>query len=152
MRSRSVTRPASDTTPPTITDRHPAPNATSVPLNTNVTAQFSEPMNPATISSSSVHLRKQGSGTDVPAAVSYSGTTATLDPNADLDPNSVYTVTVDGSVNDQAGNALGAADTLELHYRGAQLRLHRHHRLGLRRGQPGRQLLHLPDRTTARSP
>ena len=103
--------PASDTTPPTITDRHPAPNATSVPLNTNVTAQFSEPMNPATISSSSLHLRKQGSGTDVPAAVSYSGTTATLDPNADLDPNSVYTVTVDGSVQDQAGNALGAADT-----------------------------------------
>ena len=99
--------PASDTTPPTITDRHPAPNATSVPLNTNVTAQFSEPMNPATIGSSSLHLRKQGSGTDVPAAVSYSGTTATLDPNADLDPNSVYTVTVDGSVTGPGGQRAG---------------------------------------------
>ena len=87
-----------DNTAPTITGRSPSPNATNVPRDTNVQVQFSEPMNPATIGASSVHLRKQGSGTDVPASVSYSGTTATLDPNADLDPSAVYTVTVDGSV------------------------------------------------------
>ena len=103
--------PGSDTTAPTITQRTPAPNVTDVPRDTNVTAQFSEAMNPATIDASSVHLRKQGSGTDVPAAVSYAGNTATLDPNADLDPNSVYTVTVDGTVKDEAGNALGANDS-----------------------------------------
>ena len=68
-------------------------------------------MNPATINGTSVRLRKQGSGTDVPATVSYAGNTATLDPDADLDPSAVYTVTVDGSVKDQAGNALGAPDT-----------------------------------------
>ena len=51
---------------PTITGRSPSPNATNVPRDTNVQVQFSEPMNPATIDSSSVHLRKQGSGTDVP--------------------------------------------------------------------------------------
>ena len=100
-----------DNTAPTITGRTPAPNATDVPRNTNVQVQFSEAMNPATIDSSSVHLRKQGSGTDVPATVSYAGTTATLDPNADLDPSAVYAVTVDGSVEDQAGNALGAPDS-----------------------------------------
>ena len=48
-------------------------------------------MDQSTINSSTVHLRKQGSGTDVAASVSYSGTTATLDPNADLDPSAVYT-------------------------------------------------------------
>ncbi len=100
-----------DQTPPTITGRSPSPGATDVPRNTNVQVQFSEPMNPATIDSSSIYLQKQGSGTDVPASVSYSGTTATLDPNTDLDPSAVYTVTVDGSVQDEAGNALGPPDS-----------------------------------------
>ena len=100
-----------DVTAPTITGRSPAPNATDVPRNTNVQVQFSEPMDQSTISSSSVHLQKQGSGTDVPASVSYAGTTATLDPDADLDPSAVYTVTVDGSVKDLAGNALGSPDS-----------------------------------------
>ena len=68
-------------------------------------------MNPATINSSTVRLRKQGSGTDVPASVSYAGTTATLDPNADLDPSAVYNVTVAGTVTDANGIALGADDT-----------------------------------------
>ncbi|MGA8925632.1 MAG: Ig-like domain-containing protein, partial [Solirubrobacterales bacterium] len=100
-----------DTTPPTITQRTPAPNATDVPRNTNVDVQFSEPMNPATINSSTVRLRKQGSGTDVAASVSYSGTTATLDPNADLDPSAVYNVTVAGTVTDANGIPLGADDS-----------------------------------------
>ena len=100
-----------DTTPPTITQRTPAQNATDVPRNTNVDVQFSEPMNPATINSSTVRLRKQGSGTDVAATVSYSGTTATLDPNADLDPSAVYNVTVAGTVTDANGIPLGADDT-----------------------------------------
>ena len=100
-----------DNTAPTITGRSPSPNATNVPRDTNVQVQFSESMNPATIDASSVHLRKQGSGTDVPATISYAGTTATLDPNADLDPSAVYTVTVDGSVEDVGGNPLGAPDS-----------------------------------------
>ena len=58
-----------------------------------------------------VRLRKQGAGTDVAAAVSYAGATATLDPDADLDLASTYEVTVAGSVEDAAGNALGADDT-----------------------------------------
>ena len=99
-----------DVTAPTITGRSPSPDATDVPRDTNVQVQFSEPMEQSTINSSSVHLQKQGSGTDVPANVSYAGTTATLDPDADLDPSAIYTVTVDGSVNDQGGNALGSPD------------------------------------------
>ena len=100
-----------DTTAPTITQRTPAPNATNVPRNTNVDVQFSEPMNPATINDTTVRLRKQGAGSDVPANVSYAGNTATIDPNADLDPGAVYNVTVAGTVTDANGIALGADDT-----------------------------------------
>ena len=100
-----------DTTAPTITQRTPAPGATNVPRNTNVNVQFSEPMNPATIDSSTVRLRKQGAGSDVPANVTYVGNTATIDPNADLDPSAVYNVTVAGTVTDANGNQLGADDT-----------------------------------------
>ncbi len=103
-----------DTTAPTITQRTPAPSATNVPRNTNVDVQFSEAMNPATINGSTVGLRKQGAGSDVPASVSYAGNTATIDPNADLDPSAVYDVTVKGGasgVTDAAGNPLAADDT-----------------------------------------
>ena len=103
--------PGADTTAPTISGRTPSPNATGVDTSGNVQVQFSEPMDAATINGSSIRLRKQGAGSDVPATVSYAGNTATLNPSSDLDPNGVYTVTVDGSVADQAGNQLGAADT-----------------------------------------
>ena len=68
-------------------------------------------MDPSTINSSTIRLREQGAGTDVPAAVTYTGNTATLDPNADLDPNAVYNVTVAGTVTDSNGNPLAADDT-----------------------------------------
>ena len=133
-----------DTTAPTITQRTPAPNATDVPRNTNVDVQFSEPMNPATINSSTVRLRKQGAASDVPASVSYAGNTATLDPNADLDPSAVYNVTVAGTVTDANGNPLGHRRHLELHHLEPQL--HRHHHRRLQRGHAGRQHLRLRDR------
>ena len=90
--------PGADTTAPTISGRTPSPNATGVDPSGNVQVQFSEPMDAATINGSSIRLRKQGAGSDVPATVSYAGNTATLNPSSDLDPNAVYTVTVDGSV------------------------------------------------------
>ncbi len=100
-----------DTEPPTITQRSPAPDATDVAVDTDVEVQFSEPMDPATIDGSSVRLRKQGAGSDVAASVSYAGNTATLDPDADLDPSTSYDVTVDGAVGDSNGNPLGADDS-----------------------------------------
>ena len=100
-----------DTTAPTITNRSPAPNATDVARDTNLAVQFGEAMDPATIDATSVRLRKQGAGSDVAANVSYSSNTATLNPDADLDFNSVYVVTVAGTVEDTAGNPLGADDS-----------------------------------------
>ncbi len=100
-----------DTTAPTITDRSPAPGATGVTRDANVTATFSEPIDPATVDAASFRLRRQGTGDDVPASVSSSGSVATLNPDADLAANAVYEVTVAGTVKDVNGNPLGAADT-----------------------------------------
>ena len=100
-----------DETPPTISERTPAPGATGVGAGANVAVEFSEVMDPATIDGSTVRLRKQGAGSDVAASVSYAGATATLDPDTDLDLASTYEVTVAGSVEDAAGNPLGADDT-----------------------------------------
>ena len=102
---------SADTDPPGISGRTPSPGATDVAVGTNVTVTFDEPMDPATISTSSVTLRAQGAGSDVPATVAYAGVIATLDPLADLEPATQYTVTVAASVADTAGNQLGAPDT-----------------------------------------
>ncbi len=112
LSSVSVAYSASgDTDPPVITGRTPAPSASGVAIGTNVTVTFDEPMDPATITTSTVTLRAAGAGSDVPATVSYTGTTATLNPTSDLATSTVYTVTVSATVADPAGNQLGTADT-----------------------------------------
>ncbi|MCA9907505.1 MAG: Ig-like domain-containing protein, partial [Anaerolineae bacterium] len=104
---------ALDTVPPTITGRSPAPNATDVAAATNVTATFNEPMDALTLTTASVRLRADGAGSDVVAVVTYDAGTnsAILNPDADLAPATLYTVTVASTVADSAGNALGADDT-----------------------------------------
>ncbi|MDX1995676.1 MAG: malectin domain-containing carbohydrate-binding protein, partial [bacterium] len=101
-----------DTTPPTVLNRAPAPNGTNVALNSNVTVEFSEAMDAATITASSVTLKVQG-GATVAANVTYNaGTnTATLNPNADLTAGTVYEAQVTTAVTDAAGNALAAPST-----------------------------------------
>jgi methionine-rich copper-binding protein CopC len=95
-----------DTTPPQVTSRSPAPNATGVAATTNVTATFSEPVQG--VSGSTFTLR-QGSNS-VNASVSYdSGTrTATLDPSSNLTDGATYTASLTSGVRDLAGNALAA--------------------------------------------
>jgi hypothetical protein len=102
---------SADTTAPTITNRTPAPGAVDVPVDTNVTVTFDEAVDPATITTSTVALRAVEGGTDVPATVSYTGTTATLDPTAALAPSTEYRVTIAASVADPANNQLGTPDT-----------------------------------------
>ncbi len=108
---------ASDTTPPTITARTPAPNATSVSLGATVTATFSEGMATGSIDSSTVQLR-DASNALVPATVTYSTSNrvATLTPTSPLNGQTTYTATVRGGatppvVQDASGNALAASAT-----------------------------------------
>jgi glucose/arabinose dehydrogenase len=106
----------SDTTPPTITGRTPAPGATGVSLSVAPTATFSEAINPATVTTSTFTLVPQGSSTPLAATVTYDSPsrTATLTPSAALVASTTYTATVKGGasgVKDVAGNALAADST-----------------------------------------
>ena len=81
----------------------------------------------------------------MPANVSYAGNTATINPNADLDPSAVYDVTVKGGHGSRTPRepARGGRH-LELHHRAPQL--HRHHHRRLQRRHPRRRHLRLRDR------
>lgn len=96
-----------DVTPPTIIGRDPAPNETDVDETTDITVTFSEPMDPTTILPANFTLIVDGPNTPVPFTLTYSGVTATLNPNSDLTPGTQYAVHVDGAVEDLAGNPLG---------------------------------------------
>ena len=96
-----------DVSAPSVSSVVPANNATSVVTGSTYTVTFSEPMDPASITSTTVSL-KQGT-VAVAGAVTYSGTTATFTPSAALAANTVYTGTVTTRVKDVAGNALAGS-------------------------------------------
>ncbi|MGB8385234.1 MAG: N,N-dimethylformamidase beta subunit family domain-containing protein, partial [Dermatophilaceae bacterium] len=103
-----------DTTPPTVSSTSPASGATNVPRSTAVSAVFSEAVDPASVSGSTVSLSGPG-GTAVAASVGYDPATrtATLTPTAPLAASTSFTATVKGGttdprVKDLAGNALPA--------------------------------------------
>jgi hypothetical protein len=84
--------------PPAVESHAPAVGATGVPLYAKVLVTFNQPVDPATVSTATVQLRVKTTNTLVAAAVSYDegSRTATLDPAADLDPDTDYTATVKG--------------------------------------------------------
>jgi serine protease AprX len=96
-----------DATPPTVTAVTPSEGATGVATNTNVTVTFSEPMDQASVQSA-FSLVKAG-GASVAGTFSWSGSTVTFDPTANLDAASQYNATVTTAAKDVAGNALAAA-------------------------------------------
>lgn len=89
---------------PTVISTDPANGATGVLLNKIITATFSEPMDPLTITSTTF-LVKQGL-TPVAGTVTYSGSTATFTPSANLLPGVVYTCTITTGAKNIAGTAL----------------------------------------------
>ncbi|MGD8747439.1 MAG: Ig-like domain-containing protein, partial [Balneolaceae bacterium] len=91
-----------ETTPPTVTSTSPVNNAQDVAVGTNISATFSEPMDPSTIDATTFQVTLNGSA--VSGTVNYSGTTATFTPASDLEFNSTYAVTVTTGVQDLAGN------------------------------------------------
>ena len=96
-----------DTTPPTIVQRSPAPNASGVAVGANVSTTFSEPMAAGSITGTTVELRGPSNAL-VPATVTYNaGTrTAVLDPSSALEYSTTYTATVKGG----AGGVTDVAD------------------------------------------
>lgn len=98
-----------DTTAPTVSSTNPGSAATGVAINRNLTATFSEAMNPATCTATTFTLM-QGS-TPVTGAVTCVGRTATLDPTSNLVASTIYTATITTGVKDLAGNALAVNKT-----------------------------------------
>ncbi len=102
-----TTGTTADTSAPMVMSTDPANAATGVVLNKKITATFSEPMDPLTLSTASYWLTGPGA-TAVAGSVAYVGTTATITPSADLAPNTSYSATLTTGATDLAGNALAS--------------------------------------------
>jgi hypothetical protein len=91
---------------PSVTGINPLDGAVNVPINTHITAIFSEAMNASSINTNSFILKR---GTDVIATwVYYNNATrmATLATTSYMDTQTIYTVEIQGTVKDVAGNLL----------------------------------------------
>jgi Big-like domain-containing protein/K319-like protein len=100
-----TTEAAPDITPPTVTTVTPADAATGVATGTTVTATFSEPVAPGTVTDATFLLT---GGAPVAGTVTVVGSTATFTPSAPLAGATTYTATITTGVQDLAGNNLGA--------------------------------------------
>jgi hypothetical protein len=92
---------------PSVVSVTPTQGATSVSVNTPVTATFSVVMNSASITTSTFALTAPD-GTAIAGAVTYSGKTATLTPTASLAYSTTYTATITSGVKTPGGAALVA--------------------------------------------
>lgn len=90
--------------PPKVTSTSPITEATSIAINSKISAIFSAAMDPATITSANFTLM-QGA-TAVSGAVGYTGSTATFTPAAELSPNTVYMATITTGAKDESGITL----------------------------------------------
>jgi len=92
--------------PPTVSSTDPTNNATGIALNKIVIANFSAPMDPLTLTTTTFIL-KQGA-TPVAGTVTYSGLSATFTPTANLTSGLVYTATVTTGAKNVAETALAS--------------------------------------------
>ncbi len=102
---------------PTIISLSPGSNAGGMPINSNIIAVFSEPMNRTTITTSTVLLyltSNQGqSNTLVPGTVSVdpTGRVMTFAPSSLLGVNSTYYLQMTNSIKDATGNTFNQYTT-----------------------------------------
>jgi hypothetical protein len=94
----------------TVTSTVPLNAATSVAINSKITATFSGAMDPATIKSpaTSFTLKEFVSGSPVAGVVNYTGLTADFKPAGNLKPTTKYTATITTGAKDPEGKALAA--------------------------------------------
>jgi hypothetical protein len=97
-------------TAPTVIAIVPAAGATLVPTNSNVTATFSNVMDPSTVTATGTFtLAVFGTGgAAVLGTVQYAGTIATFTPSSALTAAKEYTATISTAAKDLTGNALAA--------------------------------------------
>jgi uncharacterized protein (TIGR03437 family) len=91
---------------PSVLSTTPASGAAGVATGSNLSALFSEPMDPSTITTGTFTL--QQGATSISGTVTYSGSTATFVPSGGLAVGTTYTATITSGVKDLSGNALAA--------------------------------------------
>ena len=101
---------AANTTAPIVVSTVPASGAIDVPTNTILTATFSKPMDPTTITAAGTFtLAVAGpDGAAVAGTVQYAGTSATFTPASTLPAATEFTATITTAAEDLTGNALAA--------------------------------------------
>lgn len=95
-----------DITAPYVTSTDPLNAAIDVALDKNISATFSEAMDPLTITANFTITNTTLGGTPIPGTVSYTGTTAVFKPTVELSPNTTYAATITKGAKDIAGNAM----------------------------------------------
>ncbi len=107
----TLTVTAADVTKPTWSGRSPTSGSTGVARDTRPYLTFSEALNPATVTGSSLRLRDTTAGALVSATVSYDAGThrASLRPASLLAPGHHFTVSAGTGIHDLAGNAFAGA-------------------------------------------
>ncbi|TML91954.1 MAG: hypothetical protein E6G06_07365 [Actinobacteria bacterium] len=97
-----------DSKAPVVLSVSPPDPYTAVPVDANVEATFSKPIEPSAINNDTFTLVRAGSLATVSALVSYDPSTrkATLDPTRDLDPTAVYSARLTTGVTDTSGNPM----------------------------------------------
>jgi|Deesub1362A_J573_1020465.scaffolds.fasta_scaffold00688_3 hypothetical protein len=95
-----------DTALPAVVDYYPVNGSSNVPLNVNITVNFSEELDMSTVNNSNFFL-KDSNGNVVTSTVSYNSSSyqATLDPQDSLQPDEIYTVELQ-KIKDIAGNEI----------------------------------------------
>ena len=102
-----TTGAAPDTTRPTVSATTPINGATNIPLSTGLTATFTEPVNPSTVTGATFTLR-DNANTTLASTVTVNGPTVTLavGPGTPLQYGTTYTATLTTGITDLSGNAL----------------------------------------------
>ncbi len=101
-----TTEAVPDVTPPAVVATDPSRDATAVPVNSAVSATFSEPVDPLTITPLSFFVSDGRENVSGLIFFTDDDKTVIFVPSADLTASTTYTVTLTADVKDPAGNAL----------------------------------------------
>jgi Tol biopolymer transport system component len=97
--------------PPTVVRTNPA-SGTDVGLTVPVVVVFSEPIDRASVTSSSVALEQDGNAVNGRVQVSADGLSAEFIPDSPLQPQTTYTLAINTGIHDLDGDALVGASAV----------------------------------------